>query len=234
MSVPLISQYFMNYKIKKRGVAVICTCDIMNRGFYTILHEMRKFSKIHIFKSEGVIDKCFLENERISVVIINDECFSSRLMVCLSVARISQYNGVSVMVISNAKNPIDATEYLRAGAKSFMWKGTSLKCFDDALNSVLRGEHWIEGGVEEYYRMATLADKENDLTAPEKVFRVLSDAEQGVIKEYMNGLTVTQIALKKNRSVKTISAQKQTAMRKLGVCNQMELLSRYGHLRQRS
>lgn len=234
MSMPLIAQYFMSYKIKKRGVAVICSCDIMNRGFYTILHETKKFSKIHIFKSEEVIDKCFLDNESISVVIINDECFSSRLMVCLSVARISQYEGVAVMVISSAKNPIDATEYLRAGAKSFMWKGTPLTYFDDALNAILRGEHWIEDSVEEYYRIATLAGKENDLTGPEKVFSVLSDAEQGVIKEYMNGMTVTQIALKKNRSVKTISAQKQTAMRKLGVCNQMELLSRYGHLRKSS
>ncbi|EHN8761218.1 response regulator transcription factor [Enterobacter asburiae] len=232
MNVPLLAKYFLSYKIKKRGVAVICSCDIMIRGFYTILSEMKKFSKIHIFKNEDVIDKFFVENEKISVVIICDECFSSRLMVCLSVARISRYEGVAVMVMSSGNNPIDATEFLRAGAKAFMWKGTPLTYFDDALNTILQGELWIEGIVRDYYRTATSADNVHNQTAPEKVFRFLSNAEQAVIQEYMRGMTITQIALKKNRSVKTISTQKQTAMKKLGVCNKMELLSRYGHLHQ--
>lgn len=228
MSVPLLAKYFL----KKRGVAVICSCEIMNIGFYTLLRDIGKFSKVHIIKNDSIFDEHFIEDEKISVVIISDECFSSRLMVCLSVARISRYEGVTVMVISSGNNPIDATEYLRAGAKSVLWKGMPLKHFYDAINTVLRGDCWAEENIGFYYQTITSSDNENNQVVPQKVFRVLSNAELAVIQEYMRGMTVTQIALKKNRSVKTISTQKQTAMKKLGVCNKTELLSRYGHLYQ--
>jgi DNA-binding NarL/FixJ family response regulator len=45
----------------------------------------------------------------------------------------------------------------------------------------------------------------------------LSAREQEVIRCYLAGMTVTEIANKFNRSMKTISAQKAAAYRKLGV-----------------
>ena len=46
---------------------------------------------------------------------------------------------------------------------------------------------------------------------------LLSAREQEVIRCYLDGMTITEIAEKFNRSIKTISTQKATAFRKLGI-----------------
>lgn len=51
----------------------------------------------------------------------------------------------------------------------------------------------------------------------------LSPRELEVIRCYVQGLTVSQIAEKFHRSIKTISTQKASAFRKLGVSNDCEL-----------
>lgn len=52
----------------------------------------------------------------------------------------------------------------------------------------------------------------------------LSEREQEVLRLFALGMTVSEIALHTQRSVKTISAQKKKAMDKLGVSNVVELL----------
>jgi two component transcriptional regulator, LuxR family len=51
----------------------------------------------------------------------------------------------------------------------------------------------------------------------------LSPKEQEVIRCFLTGMTVTDIAEKFHRSLKTISGQKQSAMRKLGLKADHEL-----------
>jgi DNA-binding NarL/FixJ family response regulator len=51
----------------------------------------------------------------------------------------------------------------------------------------------------------------------------LSVKEREVIRCFLEGMSVTQIARKFNRSTKTISTQKSTAFRKLGVTSDGEL-----------
>lgn len=53
--------------------------------------------------------------------------------------------------------------------------------------------------------------------------QALSQREQDVIRCYLQGMTITAIAAKFNRSVKTVSTQKSTAFRKLGVSTYAEL-----------
>jgi two-component system, NarL family, captular synthesis response regulator RcsB len=59
----------------------------------------------------------------------------------------------------------------------------------------------------------------------------LSPKETDVIRCLLEGLTVTQIAAKFDRSLKTISAQKSAAFRKLGIDNDIQLFNLRGHLR---
>ena len=51
----------------------------------------------------------------------------------------------------------------------------------------------------------------------------LTSREQEVIRCYLAGMTVSEIAEKFNRSIKTISTQKTSAFRKLGVTSNNEL-----------
>ena len=51
----------------------------------------------------------------------------------------------------------------------------------------------------------------------------LSKREQEVLRCCLDGMSVTQIAVKFSRSIKTISSQKQKAYKKLGIDNDYEL-----------
>lgn len=52
---------------------------------------------------------------------------------------------------------------------------------------------------------------------------VLSQREAEVVRLFAQGMSVTQIAEHLHRSVKTVSQQKNDAMRKLGVTNNTQL-----------
>lgn len=52
----------------------------------------------------------------------------------------------------------------------------------------------------------------------------LSTKEREVLRCFLDGLTIAQIAEKFGRSPKTISSQKSVAYRKLGVSSDIELL----------
>lgn len=56
-------------------------------------------------------------------------------------------------------------------------------------------------------------------------FRSLSPKEHEILRLFSSGISVNQIAKKMNRSSKTISTQKVSAMRKLGVHSDQELLA---------
>ncbi|WP_322013505.1 response regulator transcription factor [Paraburkholderia sp. J12] len=56
----------------------------------------------------------------------------------------------------------------------------------------------------------------------------LSSREAEVVRLYVSGITITEIAARLNRTKQTVSAQKQNAMRKLGVSRDTELF-RFAH-----
>lgn len=53
----------------------------------------------------------------------------------------------------------------------------------------------------------------------------LSPRELEVLRLYVNGMSITELALHLNRSIKTVSTQKSNVMRKLGLVSDAELFS---------
>jgi len=230
VSAHSLAQRFMRRLTQSSGVAVVSSCEIMSKGFYSTLLETRRFNQVHLFKNESAVDKGFVERENISVVVIDADFFSCQQMVCFSVARISQYAGVSVIITSSGNDAAEVVEYMLSGAKAYIWRCAPLSCFIEAVDKVRRGGYWLESHIDQYYQKIVSLDTQRRLTVEEKAILLLTQAEHAVIFNYMNGLTVSEIAVQKKRSIKTISSHKQAAMKKLGVSNQMELLKRYGHL----
>ncbi len=62
--------------------------------------------------------------------------------------------------------------------------------------------------------------------------RPLSPKESEVLRLFANGFLVTEIAKKFNRIIKTISSQKKSAMTKLGVDTDIDLLNYLCSIRQ--
>lgn len=61
------------------------------------------------------------------------------------------------------------------------------------------------------------------LLTRKKIIHVLSQNEKVVILEVLKGKSVSEIALNMGKSLKTISGQKQSALRRLGIKNDYEL-----------
>ncbi|WP_342713792.1 response regulator transcription factor [Paraburkholderia lycopersici] len=86
-----------------------------------------------------------------------------------------------------------------------------------AIVSAMAREHYVGPVVRDLLAEAARAERR------EEVHRVLTRREFEVITHYAAGLGVTEIAGLLGRSVKTISAQKCAAMKKLALNNDIEL-----------
>jgi two-component system capsular synthesis response regulator RcsB len=133
-----------------------------------------------------------------------------------------------VLVASSHFNPATVALALRAGAKGFVGKEQELTELITAIRTVMQDKMYLSAAMTaELSSSATtglLASGE--LTFHKGVLAKhgeLSPREREVLRCCLDGMTVSQIANKFARSVKTISGQKQSAFRKLGIRNDNEL-----------
>jgi two-component system capsular synthesis response regulator RcsB len=136
-----------------------------------------------------------------------------------------------VVVVSAQYNSATVALALRCGAKGFIGKNMPIEQFTHAIRVASRGSIYIE--AEMALQLAQLQNSSMRIDnrgshKSEKVqqtlkLSALSPKEQEVIRCFMAGMTVTEIAEKFSRSIKTISGQKQTAMRKMGLKADHEL-----------
>lgn len=132
------------------------------------------------------------------------------------------------LIVSTAHNDkATASLMRRAGAHGFVAKSDNLDVLVAALRHVMNGGEWYEDGVREA-RLAQTPETQQPLpfdtldispSGPS----VLSPREHEVVRCCLQGLSVGQIALKFSRSVKTVSSQKQSAYRKLGIRSDLDL-----------
>lgn len=104
-------------------------------------------------------------------------------------------------------------QLLDAGISGFVGKSEPLDELSDAVVRVSQGLCRIPPSC----RLLTSCD-------------ALSRNEREVMRLLLDGLTVSQIALRRHRSVKTVSTQKVAALRKLGLRNDAEIFAMRQHL----
>lgn len=130
-----------------------------------------------------------------------------------------------ILVLSAHHEPATVALALRVGARGFVGKGEEMADLINALRRVASGAVYLS--AEMSYRVAeatTTCDIDaTDGSADTLVGAALSVREREVIRCYLAGMTVTEIAEKFKRSIKTISSQKTSAFRKLGVTSNNEL-----------
>ncbi|WP_257627011.1 response regulator transcription factor [Pseudomonas sp. Xaverov 259] len=124
-----------------------------------------------------------------------------------------------ILILSSHHDPSTVALALRVGARGFVGKAEDLPALIGAINTVAAGAVYLN--AEMSYSVAEATTQAPVLPITEKVDALqaasLSAREQEVIRCYLAGMTVSEIAEKFNRSIKTISTQKAAAFRKLGV-----------------
>jgi two-component system capsular synthesis response regulator RcsB len=131
----------------------------------------------------------------------------------------ARFPDCSILVLSAHHEPATVSLALRVGARGFVGKDEDMTSLMRAIRAVASGAIYLSAEMSYHVADATTASGESKGAAGEDVLQQasLSVREQEVIRCYLAGMTVTEIAEKFSRSIKTISAQKATAFRKLGV-----------------
>ncbi|MET3219149.1 DNA-binding response regulator [Burkholderia stabilis] len=141
-----------------------------------------------------------------------------------------------ILMMSSSDTPATATMSMRAGALGFFGKSEDLSELAHAIRVVAKGGIYISAelaaqiGSTAAPNSRELNMKANRDAVPSAVSGLstdlgLSSREHEVLRCYLAGMSVSDIASKFSRSPKTISAQKQSAFRKLGIRSDAELFA---------
>lgn len=124
-----------------------------------------------------------------------------------------------ILVLSTHHESATVSLALRVGARGFVGKGEDMAHLVKAIRTVASGAVYLSADMSYQVADATKPGGAEEQEVSESALEraALSAREQEVIRCYLAGMTVTEIAEKFSRSIKTISAQKASAFRKLGV-----------------
>ncbi|MFJ3058217.1 response regulator [Herbaspirillum sp. NPDC087042] len=153
-----------------------------------------------------------------------------------------------ILVASAHHNPATVALAMKAGAQGFVGKSQELGELIQAVRAVGRGRQYLnvtmvtalssmqqaESGAGQAEPASGSRRGSGGVPAASRALAELSSLsprEREVLRCCLEGLSVTEIAEKFMRSVKTISGQKQSALRKLGVRSDHELFKIAYHIK---
>jgi two-component system capsular synthesis response regulator RcsB len=128
-----------------------------------------------------------------------------------------QFPSVRIVVLTMLENPALLKRLREVGVTAVINKSDDLSHIGLAIVHVMRGQEYIGPSV----RIAL--DSMGLSASGQQRDVVLSKRELEVVRLFVSGMTITEIAAQLKRSIKTISTQKNTAMRKLGIERDSEL-----------
>jgi two-component system capsular synthesis response regulator RcsB len=142
-----------------------------------------------------------------------------------------RFPGASIVVTSAHDNQATVALAIQAGAGGFVGKGQNLDELIAAIRTVARGGTYLPPEVAAELDSKTLqrppdgAGADAGAAAEASILHgsgALTPREREVLRCYLSGMSVAQIAEKFSRSNKTISTQKQAGYRKLGIRSDAE------------
>lgn len=145
-----------------------------------------------------------------------------------------QHPNLRIVIYSAAENPATINMCIRAGAKGFVGKSQETDELLRAIRMAVQDRIYLAPAMAAELEKLPPPLTENSLILNGDEVLVdypeLSPKEQEVLRCCLEGLSVSQVAIKFSRSRKTISAQKQAAFRKLGIRTDTELFKLQAHL----
>ncbi|WP_407351380.1 response regulator [Luteimonas sp. R10] len=141
------------------------------------------------------------------------------------------------LVLSANDTPAVVALSLQAGSRGVFGKVQDIDELAPAIRTVARGRVYLRNAmVEEVAAQSEAPLGETDATAGPLAAlsrnAALSPREREVLCCFLDGMSVNEIAAKFSRSANTISTQKHSAYRKLGIRNDSELFKTFHQVRE--
>ena len=124
---------------------------------------------------------------------------------------VRRHPDLRVMVLTMLETRTLMSNILRAGIKVIVSKSDEPQHILEGMQAAMHGRIYLSPQL----NARLLCRNGEPQPAPDDPVTKLGKRELEVLRMYVSGKTVSEIAVQLNRSVKTISSQKQTAMRKL-------------------
>ncbi|QCP51169.1 response regulator transcription factor [Trinickia violacea] len=121
---------------------------------------------------------------------------------------------IRIVVLTVMDSPAVIRALTTAGVTCILSKSDATGHIITAIHSSFAGGSYLSPTIEQVLKNAEKVGVEQPL----------SPRELEVVRLFASGLTMTDIATRLHRSKQTVSTQKTTAMRKLGVANDVELI----------
>jgi len=142
-----------------------------------------------------------------------------------------QYPHLLILISSSAEKPAIVKLAIGAGANGFLGKSQPVDDLTLAIRTVASGQLYLSSMMALEFDKKPISGQERPSETDESPAGdtllagnlALSPKEREVLRCCLEGMQVSQIALKFMRSPKTISGQKQSAFRKLGIRTDHEL-----------
>ena len=214
---------------KKIYIALLDDHPIVRKGLEIIFSQEPDFELKGSFASR--IDLMnFLRTNRIDVLILDyllgeDDIDGLRMIKQL----MSNFPWLKILLSSTLENTAIVRQALKAGVRGHIGKSRDASEVVAAVRQVAAGHICLSESMEkEFYLISeptAPGEVEDEQQVIEGIGRLdeLSPRELEVLRLFLSGMSVLQISEKFSRSRKTVSGQKKSAMRKLGVKTDPEL-----------
>ncbi|MTD18557.1 response regulator [Pseudomonas sp. CCM 7891] len=144
-------------------------------------------------------------------------------------ALIRRFSQCRPLIVCSHYTPATVSLCLKAGCWGILGKTQNLTALITAIRTVAQGRIYLQPCmVPALQGMQSVLDVLNmklkmDFSTPLRLNACLTPKEQEVLRCFLDGMSVNSIAEKFSRSASTISTQKQSAYRKLGIGSDSEL-----------
>lgn len=135
------------------------------------------------------------------------------------------YPALPIVVLTMVHNQALVRGMFSSGARGVVAKRALTRELASAVRAVMDGQIYVSEDLRAEVAAVAPGEPERggESVSGEHVLACLSPREAEVVRLYVEGLSVTQIAERLHRSVKTVSQQKNDAMRKLGLSSNGQL-----------
>lgn len=149
-----------------------------------------------------------------------------------------RYPETRSLVLSAHHNPMTVALVLQAGSRGFISKTQGASELIEAIRAVALGSIYLHPSmkeeVDQLSKVSSPQTPESEEGESSLLIKqaALSPREREVLRCFLEGMSVTEVAVKFSRSPNTISAQKQSAYRKLGIRTDSELFKLHHQLKK--
>ncbi|MEO5966686.1 MAG: response regulator transcription factor [Ferruginibacter sp.] len=189
--------------------------EVVRSGIKTLLSDIYKESEVDE-ANNGITALENIRNTNYDLAMLDIKMPNTDTLALMETIR-NDFPDLKVLVFSMSPENLYAQRYLKAGARGFLNKDSSMEEIHKAIEQILSGKKYISDNLVEL--LASTVGKNPD----ENKFNLLSPREFEIATLLLSGQTISQMSKDLHLGVSTVGTHKARIFEKLGVTNLLEL-----------